>query len=219
MTSFVCVLRVWRKELPRRVVARRAFPWLAGLCWAVAVLWAPAARADITDVDLGWLEPLLSLMVEADDGGLFLNLGPTLTIIPKPSGERTLALGGEGSLHYLHPKEKCLFQEGCVLGVGVFTQFQPLDERQWRWSGGLQATYSIVGLEMGYSREPKTDDRPGMSAFQMAPFLTLGVFSASVRYTIPLSRELRRQRPGGADVAYVLTLKLPLLLGKLRNTR
>jgi hypothetical protein len=92
-------------------------------------------------------------------------------------------------------------------------------ERLLRWSGGLQATYNIVGLEMGYSRELKKDDRPGVSAFQMAPFLTLGVFSASVRYTFPLSREVRRQRPGGADVAYVLTLKLPLPLGKLSNTR
>jgi hypothetical protein len=179
----------------------------------MAVLWAPAARAQ-GDMNLGWLEPVLSLTSAADDGGLFLNLGPTLTIIPEPSGGRTLSLGGEGSLHYLHPKEKCLFQEGCVLGVGVFTQLQPLGEGQWRWAGGLQATYSIVGLEMGYSRELKTDDRLGVSAFQMAPFLTLGVFSASVRYTFPLSREVRRQRPGGADVAYVLTLKLPLPLGK-----
>lgn len=214
MTS---TMRIQRDGLSPGSVARGMLPRLAGLLAMVAVLCAPAARAQVGG-DYGGIGPALegagSLMAAADDGGFFLNLGPVLTITPEPSGGRTLALGGEGSLHYLHPKEKCLFQESCVLGLGAFAQVQPLGEGQLRWSGGLQATYDIVGLELGYSRELETDDRPGVSGLQVAPFLTLGVFSASVRYTFPLSPEVRGQRQRGADVAYMLTLKLPIPLGE-----
>ncbi|MBL8717742.1 MAG: hypothetical protein JNL79_17285 [Myxococcales bacterium] len=134
------------------------------------------------------------------------------------------AHGVDLTLHGFHPD--------LPVGLGVFGQLQRVGGDHNRYAGGVQVTFAIAGVEVGYAHvdggkgPAVTNEVTGASTtawsqtsgVQIAPFLSLGFFVFGLRWTLPV-----KQGPAptwGAERAWTFSVKLPLQLSgrSMRDT-
>lgn len=95
-------------------------------------------------------------------------------------------------------------------GVGGFLQFQVHFDGTVRFDLGGQANCYVAGAEAGIAWHSGSEDTDGGFGFHLAPFLSLGVVSAALRWHIPFSGGSRRR---GTEMALNLGLRFPVELG------
>jgi hypothetical protein len=137
-------------------------------------------------------------------GMLFLSAGGLFSATGRPEGF-TPALGAELSVHGFLSKKT---------GIGLFGQWQRVkgEEPHHRFCAGLQGTYEFVGLELGATYENSDALRAKTASLHLAPFVSNGVLTASLRIGVPLWHEASALPSHGYDVGGVLAVKIPLPL-------
>lgn len=127
------------------------------------------------------------------------------------------AHGFELSAHWL--------RKDSPVGLGAFGQVQRYSDRSVRFAGGAQATFSILGLELGYAHRgegeapaPRPDLAYGLpaahttigstSGVHVAPFVSLGFVYFAYRWTLPLARGPSPAH--GAESAFTVGVKIPI---------
>jgi hypothetical protein len=154
----------------------------------------------------------------ADDSKGLVFLSPGY-LYAKVSGDSpATAHGAELSVHWLHPK--------LPFGVGGFVQLQRYDGDHDRMATGVQATFALLGLELGVAHRMAgngapiarsmivgdvTTERSATTGLHVAPFLTLGVVHIAYRWTIPLHEGPAPSQ--GSEHALTIGVKIPLQIG------
>jgi hypothetical protein len=140
-------------------------------------------------------------------GMLFLNVGGLFSETSRPEGS-VPSLGAEVSLHGFVDKK---------VGFGVFGQWQRVKSEQshTRFCAGPQVTYKFVGLELGAAYEKPEGLHAATASLHLAPFVSYGVLTASLRVDVPLWHAAGDTPSHGYDVGGVLAVKLPLPLNML----
>lgn len=75
---------------------------------------------------------------------------------------------------------------------------------------GVEATWTGVGVELGWAYVGRNDVESATHAVHLAPFLSLGIFYASFPLTVPFAHASGTGHP--TDVGAIVGLKVPLLL-------
>jgi len=148
------------------------------------------------------LASTIPLTIDIPRGALFISGGPLVSVTGRPWGT-AVGTGAEFSVHgFTRTKEP--------LGFGVFGQWQSVNGDHDRFCGGAQATHGVLGMELGMAHEFASDDAMATTSLHLAPFVSLGMMTASLRVGIPVSWAEGDRRHHGADVGLVLAFKLPL---------
>lgn len=144
-----------------------------------------------------------------EGGMLFLSVGGLFSETARPEGA-TPALGAEASLHGFVDNK---------VGLGLFGQWQRVksEEPHTRFCAGPQVTYKFVGLELGAAYEKADGLHATTASLHLAPFISNGALTVSLRVDVPLWHEASETPGHGYDVGGVLAVKLPLLLNALRR--
>ncbi len=138
-----------------------------------------------------------------------LLVGPMASIGRHAHGPASSGVGIE--LTYNHfPRGFCRYGTPCGPGFGAVTQAQLIGDHQ-RILVGFQATFFVVGVELGTALESANGDHGTTLSAHVAPFWSIGVASVGVRVGIPYA-SLSSAPAYRTDVAAVFTLKLPLYL-------
>ncbi|MCP3100257.1 hypothetical protein LZ198_15410 [Myxococcus sp. K15C18031901] len=103
--------------------------------------------------------------------------------------------------------------------LGFFQQAQVMNDGHFRLTGGLQATYVILGLEAGATYETGTKAYLPTAGLHLAPHVSFfGYGAIGVRVSVPLTRrpegdsDAASRGPRGYEVGVVLTRKFPFEL-------
>ncbi|WP_224367926.1 hypothetical protein [Hyalangium versicolor] len=137
-------------------------------------------------------------------GLLFLSAGGLVSGTMRPEGF-VPAYGVEASLHG-YPRED--------VGIGLFGQWQEVqgESPHSRFAVGPQLSYRMVGMELGATYEGGDAQYARTVGLHLAPFVSIGVLTASLRLDVPLWHESRDVPHRGYDVGGVLAIKIPLPL-------
>ncbi|MBI5514655.1 MAG: hypothetical protein HY909_12845 [Deltaproteobacteria bacterium] len=102
------------------------------------------------------------------------------------------------------------------LVLGAFTQGQVYTDGSLRFAGGLQTGYGPFGVELGLAHRTGTDDFRASTGLHVAPYLSLGVLSVALRFTVPLNDTQGAPNSGvaslgqGPETALTLGLRIPV---------
>lgn len=132
----------------------------------------------------------------------YFNIGPLLSLTGRPNGAMT-AVGAEASVHHFVGHD-------FAMGFGLFGQFQVTTQQHTRLCAGVQGSLRFAGLELGIATENESQRFASTTSFHVAPFLSMGFATASLRVDIPIPGPEERKPGYGSDIGLVLALKLPL---------
>jgi hypothetical protein len=135
-----------------------------------------------------------------DGDSTFLNAGLLLSATSRPAGFEP-GMGVEVSLHRFFDKS---------VGAGFFGQWQTMELKHHRICGGLQASFSVAGLELGATHETASDERAATTSLHVAPFVSVGVLMMGVRFGFPIAQSEGNKPGHGSDVGFVMAIKYPL---------
>lgn len=154
----------------------------------LALLFAPVA----------WADPSLPR-----SGDAFINPGLFLSLSPH-AGSAVIGLGLELSYHQ--------FTNDRGAGFGLFGQAQVMDDF-FRFCGGVQGTTELnlipVGAEVGVTYATSSLDEAATTSLHLAPFISLGFATASLRFDIPVQGGSPEKPRHPIDVGLVLAVKIP----------
>jgi hypothetical protein len=102
------------------------------------------------------------------------------------------------------------------LTLGGFTQGQWYTDGSLRGAAGVEAGWRIFGLELGVAHRTGTDAFAATTSLHVAPYISLGVASVAVRFSVPLY-EATAAGPNagptqgqGFETALTFALKFPI---------
>ncbi|RKH55877.1 hypothetical protein D7V93_21655 [Corallococcus llansteffanensis] len=98
--------------------------------------------------------------------------------------------------------------------LGVFGQAQLMKDSHTRLCAGVQGSFMLLGLELGVMHETGTREHVATTGLHVAPYFSFIFGSVGVRLGIPLSAAEAPRPRYGVEGALVLTLKLPVQLGR-----
>jgi hypothetical protein len=153
-------------------------------------------------VKLAGVTLLLAVQTPARAADVFFNPG---FLFSAGGGERAVGLGGEASL-MAYPNDE-------LWGYGGFLQAQSFGGDYARYAAGFQ-TGSLVGAEAGLVALTASDEHRSSMGAHLGAFVSLAVFGAGLRVTAPVgsgSPDDLERHP--IEASFVLTLKVPLLIG------
>jgi hypothetical protein len=102
------------------------------------------------------------------------------------------------------------------LVLGAFTQGQVYTDGSLRFAGGIQTGYGPFGVELGLAHRTGTGDFSATTGLHVAPYLSLGVLSVALRFTVPLQDVAGAPNSGvpplgqGPETALTLGLRFPV---------
>lgn len=128
----------------------------------------------------------------------WLMVGPLFS-----SSARGMGLGLETSLNFTND----------IHALGVFGQVQRMEDSHTRLAAGLQGNFLLLGLELGVMHETGTRLNAATTGLHVAPYVSFVYGSVGLRLGIPLHAAEDRLPRHGFETAFVLTLKLPVLVG------
>ncbi len=147
---------------------------------------------------------LLASMARAStllrEGERFISFGPLLSVSGQ-SGETKVGLGLETTANAVVSE---------YIGLGAFAQAQIMGDGYLRMSGGAQATFTFLGVELGLMHQMASKRYVATTGLHIAPYVAFLYGSVGLRIGIPLtgSGEPGRPRPG-TEMGIVLTAKFP----------
>jgi len=145
-------------------------------------------------------------------GDAYVNPGVLLSLSPRFSGS-VLGLGAELSYHrFIGPQRMSIG----TWGLGGFAQWQVMNFQYHRLCAGIQGTggedLDLLGVELGLAHTTAGDGKAATTSVHIAPFLSLGFATASLRFGLPLPGGSRDQPSHGIEAGFTLALKVPVKL-------
>ncbi|RKI74007.1 hypothetical protein D7X55_03615 [Corallococcus sp. AB049A] len=119
------------------------------------------------------------------------------------SSAQGIGLGLETSLNFTSD----------IHALGMFGQAQWMEDSHTRLAAGIQGNFLLLGLELGVMHETESPLYAATTGLHVAPYFSFVYGSVGLRLGIPLYAPDNGLPRRGFETAFVLSVKLPVLVG------